>query len=115
MQLLPLRRSLFEYYKLNNEEANKIIENLEEELYSLTLKGTEKKTKEISSFAVDYFKNIFWYDEGLPRKWTRVDEIEIDNLFKDSKKKAEKLLTIFSEFRLVKKPLKKCNFIDIIF
>ena len=109
MYLLPLKASLIDYYRLNDEEANSLIETLEEELYTLTLKGTEKKTKEIYSLAVDHFKSHFWYDEGLPRKWPRIDEVEIDNLFKENKKNSEKLLSIFSEFKLIKKPLKTCK------
>lgn len=109
MYLLPLKVSLIDHYRLDDNEANKIIENLEDELYNVTLKGTEKKTKEISSLAIEHFKSNFWYDEGLPRKWPRIDEIEIDKLFKSNKKNSEKLLLIFSEFKLIKKPLKNCK------
>lgn len=106
MCLKPLKESLSVYYKLDNEECNRLIESLEEELYTTTLKGVEKKSKDLSTVAVEKFKEDFWFEEGLPRKWVRIEEIKIDELFIKSKKKAENLFIVFNEFKLVKYPLK---------
>ncbi len=106
MCLKPLKESLTVYYKLDNEESNKLIESLEEELYTTTLRGVEKKSKDLSTVAVEKFKDDFWFEEGLPRKWVRVEETKIDELFIKAKKKAENLFTVFNEFKLVKFPLR---------
>ena len=106
MCLKPFKESLQVYYKLEEKECNDILDNIEEDLYGVTLKGVEKKQKDISSVAVDKFKEVFWYEESLPRKWQRIEEAKIDELFVSSKKKAERLFSVFSEFRLLKSPLK---------
>ncbi len=115
MCLKPFKESLQVYYKLEEKECNDILDNIEEDLYSVTLKGVEKKLKDISSVAVDKFKEDFWYEESLPRKWQRIDEVKIDEIFVSSKKKAERLFSVFSEFRLVKSPLKISKFVMLCY
>lgn len=107
--LIPLKSSLIEDFQLLTEEAEKILEDIELELYTLSFKAVEKKTKDFSSVAVEYFKKHFWFDEGLPRKWSRIEEIEIDTLFKYSKRRVEGLFSIFTEFKVIRLPLKTCN------
>lgn len=111
--LIPLKISLIEDFKLVAEEADKLLEEIEIELFNLSFKTVEKKTKDFSSTAVEYFKKHFWFDEGLPRKWNRIEEPEIDLLFKSSKKRVEGLFQIFSEFRVLKLPLKTSKILNI--
>ena len=68
MSLKPLKQSLLEYYRLEEHETEEVLNLLEEEIFSITLKGVEKKSKDLSSLAVEKFKEDFWYEEGLPRK-----------------------------------------------
>lgn len=107
--LIPLKSSLIDDFKLPVVEADIILEAIEVELYNLSFKTVERKTKDFSSAAVEYFKKQFWFDEGLPRKWSRIEETEIDSLFKSSKKLVEGLFSIFTEFKVLKLPLKTCK------
>ena len=66
---------------------------MEEELYSQTHSHLNKKFKEISSFATEVFRKKFWNtDSGLPRQWNRVEESEIESLYKRYKNEVIKLI-----------------------
>lgn len=59
---------------------------MEEELYNQTHTHLNKKFKEISSFATEVFRKKFWNTEnGIPRQWNRVEESEIERLYKKCK------------------------------
>ena len=59
---------------------------IEEELHNLTYLQLNKKFKEISSIATEFFRKKFWNDiNGVPRVWNRIDENEIDTLYKNFK------------------------------
>lgn len=51
MTLVPFKESLSFHYKVDQEESKTILEEMEEELFSLTLKGTEKKIKRYFIFS----------------------------------------------------------------
>lgn len=109
MSIKPFKQSLIEFYKLSEDDSVEIISKLEDELYNVTFKSIDKKAKDISTITVEKFKQNFWYEESLPRKWQRIEEAKIDELFVSSKKKGEALLTVFNEFRLLKNPLRICK------
>lgn len=110
------KNSLTDYYNLDNPGIISIIQQIEEDIYKMTFKDLEKKTKEISTFAVEYFKKLFLYDEAkLPRKWHRIQEDEIDDIFSKSKNKSEILLDILSQIKLIKAPIYKSKIIIISF
>jgi len=110
MSIKPFKQSLIEFYKLSEDDTIETISKLEDELYNITFKTIEKKAKDLSTITVEKFKQNFWYEESLPRKWQRIEETKIDELFVISKKKGEALLLVFNEFKLLKNPLKICKY-----
>ena len=71
---------------MNNEEFIEFSREMEEELYSQTSLQLNKKFKEISSFATEVFRRKFWHTEnGIPRVWNRIEEREIEILYKQYK------------------------------
>ena len=81
-------------YRLNQEESLEFIIDIENEVFSITKKEFLKKTKEIAEFAVDIFKKKFNYDEakGIPRRWDRLEESTIDDLYNKYEKEVKYLL-----------------------
>lgn len=79
---------------LNQEEANSFIIEIEDEVYSVAKKEFAKRTKEMADFAVDVFRKKFNYDEkkGLPRRWDRIEESEINTLYEKYEKEVIYLL-----------------------
>lgn len=71
---------------MNNNEFMDYARVIEEDLYNLTNLQISKKFKEIYSFTTEIFRKKFWNDEkGVPRVWNRIEENEIDNLYKNFK------------------------------
>ena len=71
---------------MNSIEFVDYAREIEVELYNLTSTQLNKKFKEISSFITEIFKKKFWNDDkGVPRIWNRVEENEIDVLYKKYK------------------------------
>jgi hypothetical protein len=68
---------------MSNEEVREFILDLENEVYLTTKKEFLNRTREMADFAIEIFKKKFNYDEkkGLPRKWDRIEEAEIDDLY----------------------------------
>jgi hypothetical protein len=65
------------------EESNVFLFEVENEAHLIAKKEFLKRTKEISDFAVEVFKNRFTVDEikGVPRQWDRIEESLIDELY----------------------------------
>lgn len=106
-KLFAFKNTLFEYYKLDNIVIENCLKELEINIRKAVTRNIEKKTKELSNFALDHFKKIFHYDNNkLPRKWDRLQENEIDEIYSKSIKQTEILFVLFSQIKLINNPLK---------
>lgn len=75
-----------EFYSMNSNEFIDFSKEIEVELHNLTNTQLNKKFKEISSFVTEIFRKKFWNDEkGVPRIWNRIEENQIDDLYKKYK------------------------------
>jgi hypothetical protein len=102
---------------MSQEEILEFCKYVEAEVYNNTKREITKKSREISSLAVDLFKKKFWYEKEEQRNWNRLEEEEIDNLFKKYRSEFVDLFEVFRTFKVVKSPLKCKNiyFKKIIF
>jgi len=88
-----------------------IAQNIEIEMYNNCKKDLLKKLLDLHYTAFDIFRKNFWYDEGLPRVWNKIDE----NLIKELKTKFinenEFIFKLFNQFKLLRNPLNHMNYI----
>jgi hypothetical protein len=104
--MFPLKSYLRDFYKLSNEDIEDFAKHVESEIYSKLKTDIQRKTKEISTLAVDLFKKKFWYDEeNVKRNWNKLDDDEIDSLFKKFRAEYADIFETFKFFRLLKSPL----------
>lgn len=104
-KLSAFKQTLMDYYRMDENAITDTLQSLEKEIYDITIKEINKRVKEISSFAIDYFKKIFLYDNKLPRNWQRLQEIEIDELYKKSYSKTDIIFEMFSHIKILKSPV----------
>jgi len=104
-----------EYYGMEKIEFINIAQNIEIEMYNNCKKDLLKKLLDLHYTAFDIFRKNFWYDEGLPRVWNKIDE----NLIKELKTKFinenEFIFKLFNQFKLLRNPLNRKLIIKIFF
>lgn len=93
---------------MDTDEYVNFAKSIENEVYSSLKRDFSKRTKEISNISVELFKNKFWYHSGVQRSWNRMEEDEIDNLFKSCRKELGEIFETFKTYKMIKNPL-KCN------
>ena len=108
--LFSLEAFFVEYYGMNNDEFKDIIVNIENEVFSSAKKDFLKKVMDLHLVAYDTFKKSFWYNEGVPRVWNKMEEQEITNLRVTYSKENEFIFGIFTYFKVLKNPLQCMNF-----
>jgi hypothetical protein len=106
--LFALKDYFREYYNMKEDEYIPLVKEIESEVFYSIKKDISKKSREISSCAVESFRKHFWYDEGIPRIWNKIDESEIDSLFQKYKNENMFVFKIFKKFKLILHPL-NCN------
>lgn len=104
--LFSLEAFFIEYYGINNEEFKDIIVNIENEVYTSAKKDFLKKVMDLHLVAYDTFRKNFWYNEGVPRVWNKIEEQEITHLKDKFLKENEFIFSIFSQFKVLRNPLK---------
>ncbi len=86
---------------MSNEDIISFSKQIEVEVYNNIKKDFSRKTKEISTFAVELFRKKFWYEsERQPRNWNRLEESEIDVLFKKCRVEFADIFDIFKSFKV---------------
>ena len=104
--MFPLKNYLQVYYKSSNEEINEYAGKIEIEVYENLKKELTKRSKEISAIAIDLFRKKFWYEkENVQRNWNRLQDDEIDALFKKSKNELTDIFETLKTFRIIRNPL----------
>ena len=99
VKIFPLRIYLRDCYNCDPNDVNYIIQNIQDKVYNDTKKNINKKMRDISQLIIDQFKKKFWYEENSDsqmRNWNKLEELEIDILFK---KLREEYLSVFEEFK----------------
>ncbi len=91
---------------MEDKEFIPFISEIENENYHSSKKDLYKKMKEISNYAVESFRKYFWYEEGIPRVWNKIDESEIDKLFNQFKNDNLYIFELLRSFKLLTNPLK---------
>jgi hypothetical protein len=105
--LFGFKEKLKEYYKMDEKEFLPFLRDIENEIYLVIKKDFLKKMKDISNFAIESFKRNFWYDEGLPRVWNKLNENVIDELYKKYKQQNYNVFEHFKKFYLLRNPLQR--------
>jgi hypothetical protein len=108
IKMFPLKTYLKDYYNMSHEEILEFCRYIEAEIYNITKREITKKSREISTLAVELFKKNFWYEKEEQRNWNRLEEEDIDNLFKKYRGEYVDLFEVFRTFKIVKSPL-NCN------
>ena len=109
-KLFALNNTLTDYYKIEINQAISYVEEIEFNISKGTIKELEKRTKDISNFSIEYFKGIFNLDENkMPRKWNRLQEKQIEDLYTACKNETEILFSVFDKIKVVDAPIKKCK------
>jgi hypothetical protein len=109
-KMFPLKNFLREYYNMNNEEIIEFAKIIETEVYNNIKKDFSKKTKEISAIGIDIFKKRFWYEkENVQRMWNRLEEEEIETLYKKHRGELTDLFDNLKFLKIIKNPLKCIN------
>ena len=92
---------------MSNEDVDDFAKNIESEVFSNIKRDILKRTKEIYSLAVDLFKKRFWYEkENEQRNWNKLDDEEIDLLFKKFRAEYYDMFDIFKNFKVLRYPLR---------
>jgi len=60
---------------------------------------------------IEVFRKRFWYDENnVPKKWSRIEENNIDRSFQKIRNECIEIFDIFKELKLIKQPIKTFNY-----
>jgi len=105
--LFSLETFFYEYYEMHSEEFREMMIVIEDEVYSSAKKDFLKKVMDLHFIAYDNFKKNFWYNEGIPRIWNKVEESEIIRLKDAYLKENEFIFEIFNKFKVLRNPLKR--------
>lgn len=103
--LFSLEAFFVEYYGMTNVEFKEIMVNIEKEVFCSAKKDFLKKVMDLHLIAYDSFRKSFWYNEGVPRVWNKIEEQEITNLKNVYLKENEFIFSIFMQFKVLKNPL----------
>lgn len=104
--LFSLEVFFTQYYGMSSDEFKEIVMNIEDEVYTSAKKDFLKKVFDLHSIAYDNFRKSFWYNEGVPRVWNKIEENEIINLKDKYLKENEFIFSIFNQFKILRNPLK---------
>jgi hypothetical protein len=100
-------KNLLEFYGLSDIECIKYFESIDEQVFEAIKNNFTKKTQEISSLAVDFFKNRFWYEENGEQKiWSKYDDSVIDSTYKQIRSEMLKVFDSFKYLKTFKHPLR---------
>jgi len=109
IKIFPLKTYLKEFYNMSLEEIIEFCKYVEADVYNNTKTAITKKSREISSLSVELFKKKFWYEKEEQRNWNKLEEEDIDNLFKKHRGELVDLFDVFRTFKVLKCPLKCKN------
>jgi hypothetical protein len=99
--MFPMKNYLKDFYKMSDEEILVYAKKIEIEVYNNVKKDFLRKSKEISGWAVELFKKKFWFINGnQQRVWNRMEDDEIDNLFKKNRNEFSDMFDTFKCFKL---------------
>ncbi len=104
--LFSLEVFFTQYYNMSSEEYREIVIGIENDVYISAKKDFVKKVLDLHNIAYDNFRKSFWYNEGVPRVWNKIEEKEITNLKDTFLKENEFIFTIFNQFKILRNPLK---------
>lgn len=108
-KLKPLYNIISEF-KVDSSNLKELLFNVETTVYNGTFSFINKKCGDLSNIAVEYFKKKFMYDDfGHPRVWKNLQEIQIEDIFKEHRKEGENLIKNLSCIRLINCPIKECK------
>jgi len=106
VKMFPIKNYLQIYYRFNNDEILEFAIKIETEVYENIKKEITKRCKDISTIAIELFRKKFWYEkENLQRNWNRLEDEQIDTLFKRCKHELTEIFDTFKTFRIVKNSL----------
>ena len=95
---------------MDSNNLKELIFNVETNVYNGTFSFINKKCGDLSNIAVEYFKKKFMYDDfGHPRVWKNLQEVQIEDIFKENRKNGENLIKNLSCIRLISCPIKECK------
>jgi hypothetical protein len=106
VKMFPLKNYLQIYYRFSNEEILEFATKIEIEVYENLKKEITKRCKDISTLAIELFRKKFCYEkENIQRNWNRLEDEQIDSLFKRCKSELTEIFDTFKIFRIVKNSL----------
>lgn len=98
---------------MEESEFVPLVREIEEEVLVVIKKDLNKRLKEVPTYATENFKKHFWYDEGIPRAWNKMQEAEINKLFDTYKKNNYFVFDVLKSFKIVRNPL-QCKIPSIL-
>ncbi|MCQ2815804.1 MAG: 50S ribosome-binding GTPase [archaeon] len=96
---------LEDYYQITPEEFKNFSVGCEDMVYDSLKKDFMRYSRDIIGYCTENFKKNFWYDEGIPRQWNKLNDKTIDELFEKYKAPNLQLFELFKKFRVIKNPL----------
>jgi hypothetical protein len=106
--LIGLKNYLAENFRMEKDEFVKYCKEIENEVYITMRKDIHKKIEKLYDYMITNFKKDFFYDEGIPRIWNKMEESIIEKLFQQFKQKHFQTFEIFKKMTLVRNPM-ECN------
>jgi hypothetical protein len=107
-KMLPMRRYLTDYFRLEDHEFLNWADEIENELYNSLKKEFIKKSRDLPDKAVELFRKDFWYEGGnVQRNWNKMKDEDIDSLFKTCRAQYLDLFEDLKLYKLIKSPLKR--------
>jgi hypothetical protein len=103
--IFSLENFFLEYYGMEKNDFIDIAQNIEMEMYAICKKDLLKKLLDLHYTAFDIFRKNFWYDEGLPREWNKIDGNLINELKVKFVNENEFIFKLFNQFKLLRNPL----------
>jgi hypothetical protein len=115
---------LSDNFKMETSELYEYCNEIQDEIYVTMRKDIKKKIEKLYENAISNFKKDFFYEEGIPRIWNKIEESQIDKLFILNREKHFQTFNIFRKLTLTRYPIeciiyiyldkdKKINFDDI--
>jgi len=108
--LLAQKNYLAQTYKTTEEEYEKFVDLLEEQIYTDIKNQFKQQLPTFPNTQIDNFKKDFWYIDGIPKVWNKRTVSQINAEYKETSEKYKKTFELLKKLRIIKHPIQLCQY-----
>ena len=108
--LLAQKNYLTQTYKTTEEEYEKFVDLLEEQIYTDIKNQFKQQLPTFPNTQIDNFKKDFWYIDGIPKVWNKRTVTQITAEYKETSEKYKKTFELLKKLKIIKHPIQLCQY-----